>query len=172
MSRRGPPIRVECHERGSEMAEDARVTRLRTSDECESFAKNVEAKFPDLARQARRRAVILCAASYGATTVAEREALEAVYAVQEVMSQRNGKKTRASRTWQSFERHGILQTVERVVSRARETEGYAALVEMGMDDFTFEAVVLRNPDQFQPETIERARQRLAELKKSVPKPKD
>lgn len=149
------------------MAEDQRVARLKTAEDCERFAKNVEDTFPDLAKQARRRGVVLRAAAYGAHSAAEREALEAVYAVQEVMSQRNGKKTRASRTWQSFERHGILATVERVVGKTKETEGYTALVEMGMNDFTFEAVVLRNQGVFKRETIERARERLEELKSSA-----
>jgi hypothetical protein len=78
----------------------------------------------------------------------------------------NGKKTRASRTWQSIQRHGTLKTVERVVSRRKSTDGYDALVEMGMDDFTFEAVVLRHQTLFQSETIERARARLDERKRT------
>ena len=139
---------------------DPKVARLKTYEECESFAKNVQEKYPALAAQARRRGVELRAAAHSANTDAEREALEAVYAVEEVMSHRNGKKTRASRTWQSFARHGILPAVERVVGRAKPTEGYAALLEMGLEDKTFEAVVLRHKELFQPGTVERARSRI------------
>lgn len=140
---------------------DSRVARLTTPDECEQLAKNAEERgHPDLAKEARRRGVELRAIAHGAHSDAEREALQAVYAVEEVASHRNGRRTRASRTWQSFERHGILGTVERVVSRRDPTEGYAALVEMGMEDFTFEAVVLRHQTLFRPETVECARQRL------------
>jgi len=56
--------------------------------------------------------------------------------------------------------------VERVVSRTKETDGYAALVEAGMHDFTFEAVVLRQPSLFAPETVERAKQRISERRKN------
>jgi len=56
--------------------------------------------------------------------------------------------------------------VERVVSRTKETDGYAALVEAGMHDFTFEAVVLRHPSLFAPETVERAKQRISERRKN------
>lgn len=139
---------------------DAKVSRLKTPEECVIFGKNVEAKHPKLAKQARRRAVELRAIAYGAETEVEREALEAIYAVEEIMSHRNGRKTRASRTWQSIQRWGILQTVERVVSRKKPTDGYNALLEMGLDDFTFEAVVLRHPDSFQPKTIEQAKSRV------------
>lgn len=146
--------------------EDDRVTRLKTHDDCESFAKNVEAKHPDLARQARRRAVQLKAAAYGATTDAEREALQAVYAAEAAMSAKNGKKTRASRTWQSIDRWGLLQTVERVVSKRKETDAYKALIDMGMADFTFEAVVVRHPEVFTPETLVHAQNRLLEQTKA------
>lgn len=139
-----------------------KVARLKTPDDCENFAKNVEGKFPELAQAARRRGVELRAAVFGAVCDAEREALQAVYAVEEVASQRNGRRTRASRTWQSIQRYGILETVERVVSKKQPTDGYMALVEMGMSDFTFEAVVLRHPTLFKPETVEQAQARINE----------
>jgi len=143
---------------------DERVLKMKTPEECESLARNAENKHPEIAKQARRRAVELRAAAYGATTDAEREALEAVFAVEEVKSTRS-RRAHASRTWQSIKRHGILPTVERVVSRTKETEGYAALAEAGMHDFTFEAVVLRHPSLFALETVERAKQRIAEWTK-------
>jgi hypothetical protein len=140
---------------------DERVARLTTPEECEQFAKNADERgHPDLAKDARRRGVELRAIAHGAHTDVEREALQAVYAVEEVATHRNGRKTRASRTWQSFERHGILETVQRAVCRRAPTEGYEMLVEMGMDDFTFEAVVLRYPTLFRPETVERAQERV------------
>lgn len=137
---------------------DERVLKMKTPEECENLAKNAEKKHPAIAKEARRRAVELRAAAYGAKSNAEREALEAVFAVEAVRSTKS-RRAHASRTWQSIKKHGILPTVERVVARTKETEGYTALVEAGMDDFTFEAVVLRHPDLFQTETVERARQR-------------
>ena len=56
--------------------------------------------------------------------------------------------------------HGILGAVERVVNRKSDPIGYSVLVEMGMTDLAFEAIVLRHPDSFSSETIERARKRL------------
>jgi len=140
--------------------EDPLVTRLKTPADCESFASNVAAKHAGLARQARRRGVQLRAASYGAKTAAETEAVQAVFAFEEVRSQFRGKKVRASRTWQAIKRDGILPTVEKVVARPRETEAYDALIEAGMSDFTFEAVVMRHPDAFSPQALIHARMRL------------
>jgi hypothetical protein len=143
---------------------DERITSLKTPEECERFAVNVEMRGKlDLARAARRKAVELRALAHNANTVAERDALAAVYAYERVLSSSKGKKTRASRTWQMIERHGLIPAVERIVSRPKEAKGYTTLVEMGMEDMAFEAVVLRHPEVFSQEAIERSRARLREL---------
>ena len=139
---------------------DERVARLKTPDDCEQFALNVEARLPDLACAARRRAVELRAAEHGTETAAEREALEAVYAYERVLWKKRGKRIRAARTWQMIKRHGIIDTVERAVKRNDDPAGYTALVEMGMQDLAFEAVVLRYPDVFSPEAVLRSAERL------------
>lgn len=140
---------------------DDRIHRLKTPEECERFAKNAAARNrSDLAMEAQRRAIELRAAAQNAATQAEREALQAIYAYEEVLQRKNGRRTRASRTWQMIDRHGILGAVERAVNRDSTSTGYTALVEMGLQDLAFEAVVLRHPEAFSEETIARARERL------------
>jgi hypothetical protein len=146
---------------------DERVARLETPEECEQFEINVADRLPDLALAARRRAVELRAALYGAASDAEREALQAVYAYERVLSQRHGKTVRASRTWQIIKRHGIIKAVERAVDRPDETAGYTSLIEMGMPDFAFEAVVCRHPTVFSAEALKRSQERMAEWSKST-----
>jgi len=141
---------------------DNRISRLTTPEECEQLALNVEARLPELAIEARRRALELRAAAHGAASDAEREALAAVYAYEKVLSVKGGKNVRASRTWQMIKRHGIIKAVERAVNRPNETAGYKALVDMGMQDFAFEAVVCRHPTVFSPEALKRSRDRLKE----------
>ena len=141
---------------------DERVARLETPEECEQFAINVENRLPNLALAARRRAVEFRAAQHGATSAAEREALQAVYAYERVLCEKHGKTVRASRTWQMIKRHGIITAVERAVNRKDATSGYKALVEMGMPDFVFEAVVCRHPSVFSAEALKRSRERLEE----------
>jgi len=146
---------------------DERVKKLQSPDKCEIFARNcLERGRPDLAAQARERAVQLRADAHGAESEAAKEALEAVYAYEEVLSQKNGRKTRAGRTWQMIDRHGIIGAVERAVNRSAETQGYKALVEMGLEDYAFEAVVLRHPDLFSKEAVEISRERMKEWRSS------
>ena len=94
----------------------------------------------------------------------EKEALQAVYAYEEILTQKNGKHTRASRAWQMINRHGILRAIQQAVDRDSDATGYLTLVERDMTGLAFEAVVLRHPDNFSSETVERARQRLQDWK--------
>lgn len=143
---------------------DERVTRLKSPEECEQFIINVKDRLPDLARAARRRGVELRAELYGASTAAEREALQAVYAYERGLCEKRGKNIRASRTWQMIKRHGIIKAVERAVDRPHETTGYQVLLDMGMSDFAFEAVVCRYPDVFSEEAVKRSRERITQWK--------
>ena len=142
---------------------DERVKRIKTAEKCEIFARNAENRGrPDLAREAKIRAVELRAAEYDSKSEAENEAIQAVYAYEEVLSKKNGKRTRASRTWQMIKRRGIIESVERAVNRESVTQGYTLLAEMGLENFAFEAVILRHPELFSDEAIAKSRQRLSE----------
>lgn len=144
---------------------DDRVRKIDTPEKCEIFAKNCIARDRlHLAQEARERAVQLKAEAYGAETEAEREALEAVYAYEEVLGIKNGKKTRAGRTWQMIKRHGIIGAVERAVNRPTETQGYTALVEMGLEDYAFENVIIRHPDLFSESAIKISKERIQKWK--------
>ena len=145
---------------------DERVRKLKSPEECERFIKNaIRLKHPELAEEARRRAVELRAAEYGSSSQAEKECLQAIYAYEEVLTKKNGRRTRASRTWQMIKRHGILASAERAVDRQAETAGYKALAEMGLQEFAFEAVILRHPHLFSENAVRRSKERMNEWDK-------
>ncbi|WP_444926999.1 hypothetical protein ACJJI4_03000 [Microbulbifer sp. TRSA002] len=146
---------------------DDKVKNINTPEKCEIFAKNCIAHGrEDLATQARERAIQLRAEAHGANTSAEREALAAVYAYEEVLSIKNGKKTRAGRTWQMIERRGIIGAVERAVNRPTETQGYTALLEVGLQDYAFENVIIRHPDLFSESAVNISRERIQQWSNS------
>ena len=139
---------------------DEKVAKLKTPEDCATFAKNARRLMrTDLALEAEARSIELRAALYGVGSDAERECIEAVYAYEEVLTSKNGRRTRASRTWQMIRRHGILAAVERAVNRPEETVGYTALLERGLQRFAFEAVVVRHPTLFTAETVQRSIER-------------
>ena len=133
-----------------------------TPDGCARQVRNAEARGrPDIAKAARRKRVTLLAEQYSdALSSAERDAIEVTLAYEEVLARKNGRTTRANRTWQMIDEYGILAAVARIVTRRKETDGYALLVEMGMEDMTFEQVVLRHPKEFDVDVIAAARSRL------------
>ncbi len=118
----------------------------------------------DLAVEARKRAIELRALVYGAPTEAERECIEAIYAYEQMLSVKNGKKTRAFRTWQLIKKHGIIETVERTVTREDDLAAYDLLSKQALEDYTFEGIVLRHPDLFSPEALGHSQRRMAEWK--------
>ncbi len=142
---------------------DDLIKKLKTPKECETFAHNAVRKGrDDLAMNAKQRKVELRAEAHGASTEVERECLEAVFAYEEVLSLKNGKRTRASRTWPMIERHGIIAATERAVDRTDGTSAFKAVSEAGLGNYAFEAVVLRHPAYFSDAAVERSRNRMAE----------
>lgn len=140
---------------------DHRVARLKTVEDCKHFADNaLQRGEPQLAEQARERAIQIRAASHGAQTQVEYECLQAVYAYEEVLSQKNGKRQPAARTWQMIKKHGIIAAVEGVVMRPQDTQGFSALKNMGLIAYAFESVVLKHPASFRDEAVEMARKRM------------
>ena len=77
---------------------DSTVARLATPEECEQYAKNVRERHPELAQQARRRAIELRAAAHGAETEAEADALRVLYAYEEALFVKHGKRVKAAYT--------------------------------------------------------------------------
>lgn len=125
------------------------IPKLKTPEECMQLEKNVRDRNPDLAREARRKAVELRAIEHGkrngVESAVEMEILKVLYAYEEVLTEKNKRRTRAARTWQMIKRHGILEAAERAVNKKIEPMGYKVLVEMGMHDLTFESVIVRYP---------------------------
>jgi hypothetical protein len=57
--------------------------------------------------------------------------------------------------------------VERAVTRSKETTGYKILVDMGMQDFAFEAVICRHPSVFSAEALKYSKARMEEWQQSA-----
>lgn len=140
------------------------VQKLETVEDCRKFVE----VFTQLANLARQRALELQAKSHGASDTVEKELYQAIYAYEEILFKKNGKKTRASRTWQMVKKHGIIETAARAVNRAIEPQGYQYLVEMGLGNNTFEAVIVKYPNAFSKDVVAHATDRLTRLQDILP----
>jgi hypothetical protein len=125
---------------------DHRVARLRTPEECAIVAKNAMAlKRPDIALEARRKAIEMLVASHPAGSPVETETLAAIYASEAAMTHQRGKKARATRTWEVVRKKGLIAAAERAL---HSEDDHATLVELGLEDLSFDALILRHPESF------------------------
>jgi hypothetical protein len=62
-------------------------------------------------------------------------------------------------------RYGIVGAAERAVNRKIEAMDYKVLVDLGMQDLTFEAVITQFPETFNQNIVNICKKRLEELKK-------
>ena len=137
------------------------IKKIDSPTKCEIFAKNcIEKGRMDLALKAKERAVQLRAESHEVESDVELEALKAVYAYEETLKTKNGKRTSATRTWQMINRHGIIAAVERAVSRTKQTQGFRSLIALGLEEYAFENVVLKYPNYFSDKAISISSERI------------
>jgi hypothetical protein len=114
--------------------------------------------------EVRRSRIRQRADSHSPATDAEREGLEAIYAYEEALSDINDKRTYAGRTWPMVKKVGVIAAIEGIVTRPLETRAYRILIEIGLEDKTFEAVVLRYPTVFSAEAVAACERRLRETR--------
>ncbi len=139
---------------------DPIIKKLKTPEECEFFIK----KYTELVYQARQKAIELRAVSHGNLEGVESELYKALYAYEEVLTRKNGRKTRAGRTWPMVNKYGIISAAERAVNRKIEPQVYKYLVEMGLQDLTFESVIVKYTNAFSRNVVTKANERLEKLK--------
>ncbi len=96
-----------------------------------------------------------------------RESILAILAYEETLRVKHGRQQRAAYTWRMMEEHGVIKAVERVVTRTAVTQGYMALIDLGLADFSFESVVTRYPDTFSREAVKNSKARLSELEAKI-----
>ncbi|MDF3099055.1 hypothetical protein SB394_27565 [Burkholderia sp. BCCIQ04A] len=132
-----------------------RISYLKSRDDCAKFARNVGAKHPHLVRAARQRSVELQVGVLNLDSELRRDIWSVVYAQEEALFVKHGKRLRAGNTRKVIDHRGELGAVAFMVQKP-EGQGFELLHSLGLGDYTFEAVVRRNPEHFSPEIVEAA----------------
>lgn len=141
---------------------DERIARLKTSKDALAFAANARRKGEgDLEKEALQKGRELQAVEEGFQTPAERAIGEALLTFEEEQGKLKGRKYRANRTRKMLKDHTPLIAAERMVLKARPSEGYRVLKETGNQGLSFEAILDRYPEEFSGEAVRAARARLA-----------
>ena len=126
------------------------VQRIKKPELCYVFAQNATKRgHPELAVQAYRRAVDLRSEQHSEQSEAEQAALRSIYAYEEVLSYAKGKRTRATGTWQMVNKYGVFTTLAKRLSGRGVEELLPVLKELGMEDYSFDAVRENYPSAFE-----------------------
>lgn len=141
---------------------EKRLAKLSTTVEARNLAANARRLGePELAEQAHLRGLDLRAREEGYNSPAARAIAVALYQYEEEQTRVLGRKYRASRTRKMLRDHGPLHAAERMVLNPRPSKAYRELEDIDRMDLSYEAIVVRFPDEFAPEAVEAARARLA-----------
>jgi hypothetical protein len=140
---------------------DERIKRLTNPKDARTFAKNArERGHLDLEAQALEHARTLQGVEAGYTTPAELAIASALYAYEEEQTRLKGRTFRANRTRQMLTNRGALGAAERMVLTRQPSKGYEVLEEAGLQELSFEAIIVRFPDEFSEQAVQAARARL------------
>lgn len=91
-----------------------------------------------------------------------RAAWEAVAAYEQILYQKHGRSQPASRTRQKIKTKGVYQALLEWGKLRGDRPGFKALIDAGLPEFTFEAVILRFAHRFPTDVVESCRLTLAE----------
>jgi hypothetical protein len=141
------------------------VALAKTPTDCDNLISNAaRVGNSELALLARKRKIVLQATQHGAMSPLEVEAWNGIYAIEEYRRSLGKRHWRANYTRRAINnRDGdIVATVDETVSRASPTDGFQEMIDAGLEEFLWERLVLRFPEQFSPKSLEQARARLGE----------
>lgn len=85
---------------------------------------------------------------------------ETLAAYEQLLTERNGKTTTASRTRQKIANKGVHQSLIEWTKGAAETQGFDLLIEKGLPQYTGEYLVARYASRFPNDVVELAHTRL------------
>jgi hypothetical protein len=92
----------------------------------------------------------------------QRDFYATLAAYEELLTEKNGRTTRASRTRQKLKNKGVTQCLEDWAMAPGGTDGFNLLISLGMVELTGEYLVTKYPDRFSQGAVRAANARLAE----------
>jgi hypothetical protein len=89
-----------------------------------------------------------------------RDFYETLAAYEQLLTEKNGRNTIATRTRQKLENKGVHLSLVEWTRGKTETNGFTLLIDAGMPEYTGEYLVTRYAARFPPDVVQLARERL------------
>lgn len=135
-------------------------------DKLQIIAKNSAQKGEFEVQEAASRKLYSILPSQDPGTL-EFDVWRSIYALEDTLKLERGKTVRLGRTRPKITKQGEKNTIIDLIN-GKMSEGFEMLVERNMIEYTFEAVALRHPNQFDKETLHNAQARLDAAAKHTP----
>lgn len=139
------------------------VTKLKTVEECRTVMERAKARgMDDIYTEVFERSCALAGQLHDdPSDPMVRDFHEVLAAYEQLLTEKNGKTTKASRTRQKLSRTSVHQCLLDWALAPMPTEGFKLLVQNKTPQFTAEHLVIKYADRFPPNAVERAKKRLA-----------
>ena len=139
-----------------------KIAQLKTADECRGLMVNADRLGnAEVHRLAFQRLCVL--AGEDEDTPLARDFAEVLAAYEESLTQKNGRKTRATRTRTKLKNKGLHQCLVDWSTAPETTDGFKILAEKDLGHFTGEYLVVKYAGEFDAKTVSAA---TAKLKKA------
>lgn len=135
------------------------IAKCDDADSLKTFVKRARDRGDSAVADAAFRRLIALVPSEVPGTV-EYDFWRMIHAFEFLLTEENERTTRLSRTRQKVDRVGVVQTLKDWALGDKDTIGFKILIDRGMAELTGEAIVIRHPQQFAPEVVIAAGQRL------------
>lgn len=146
------------------------VSVLKTQDECRIVMERAKERGDDefYAKVFRRSCEIAGAERDDPDDPLIREFWETLAAYEQLLTEKNGRTTRATRTRQKITNKGVHRSLVEWTLGKTETNGFTLLVEKGLPEYTSEYLVVKYDGRFPPDVVDLARRRLEEHDVALP----
>lgn len=147
---------------------EQRIQSCKTYTQCLNLVRNAaRLGHPDIELRAYKHSIKVRAALHKPASEIEWEGYEALYAYEDGLSRKNKRRTRGGGTRKLIQNHGMIGALDRAVNLPDDPTGFTLLKELQIEEYAFEHIVVRHADQFPPETVRKAKERLDRFGKSV-----
>jgi hypothetical protein len=146
------------------------VSKLKTPDDCRTVMQRARDRdLSDVYNAAFKRFCELIGnANDDPSDPLVRDFYETLAAYEQLLTEKNGRTTAASRTRQKIDNKGVHQSLIEWTRGKAETNGFKLLVEKGLPEYTGEYLVLRYANRFPEDVVVLARSRLASHGITIP----
>jgi len=138
------------------------VTKLKTPEDCRTVMQRArDQNLPDVYNAIFRRFCELVGTENDdPSDPLVRDFYETLAAYEQLLTEKNGRTTAASRTRQKIDNKGVHQSLSEWTRGKVETNGFKLLVEKGLPEYTGEYLVLRYAARFPKDVVALAQNRL------------